>query len=556
MRKIILRESKRLLLLMLCMLFVANGTAARSLNPAAALVPDNDAVRFLEQATFGPTPALINRVQSIGLKSYLEEEFNARMSFYQDPPPFPSDSSIGCPASSDPNCFRDNYTMYPLQVRFFLNALYGEDQLRQRVAFALHQILVTSGIGIQQPSSMAPYQNLLLRSAFGNFRQLLYDVTLNPAMGNYLNMVNNNKTSGGASPNENYAREVLQLFSIGLYKLNQDGTLQFDAQNHPIPTYDQNIILNFAKVFTGWTYAPKPGATSQWVNPEYYLAPMVAFENHHDTTAKTLLNGATVRAGLTAKKELAFALDNIFNHPNVAPFISKQLIQHLVTSNPSPGYVARVSAAFNSNEAGVRGDLKAVITAILLDREARCEDLATCDSTIDVNYGHLREPVLFVTNILRAFGATSDGVGLADRTKAMGQDIHNSPSVFNYYRPGYIIPSTTLLGPEFTIQTSSAAINRANFLNTMVFSRIGTPPDGTAIDLSGLQALAAGDSTATAVVDYLNKLLMHGSMSSGVRTKILQTLQALPNATAADQLKRARWALYLVATSSQYQIER
>ncbi|MGA9768526.1 MAG: DUF1800 domain-containing protein [Blastocatellia bacterium] len=550
MRKIIQRDSKRLLLLMFCALFAMNGATAQ------VLVPDNDAVRFLEQSSFGPTPSLINRVQSIGLASYLEEEFNARMSFYPDLPPFPSNSSIGCPSGSDPNCFRDNYTMYPLQLRFFLNALYGEDQLRQRVAFALHQILVTSGIGIQQPSSMAPYQNLLLRSAFGNFRELLYDVTLSPVMGNYLNMVNNNKTTGGASPNENYAREVLQLFSIGLYKLNQDGTLQLDAQNHPVLTYDQNTILNFAKVFTGWTYAPKPGVASQWVNPEYYLVPMVAFENHHDTTAKTLLNGATVRAGLTAKKELVFAINNIFNHPNVAPFISKQLIQHLVTSNPSPGYVSRISAVFNNNGAGVRGDLKAVITAILLDAEARCTNPSTCSSTINVNYGHLREPVLFVTNILRAFGATSDGVGLADRTKAMGQDVHNSPSVFNYYRPGYIIPGTTLLGPEFTIQTSSAAINRANFLNTMVFSRIGTPPDGTAMDLSGLQAMAATDSTGATVVDYLNKLLMHGSMSTGMRTKVLQTIQALPNATAADQLKRARWALYLVATSSQYQIER
>lgn len=551
---------RHVLLLTLCAILTMNGAASSLLSPVAAppavLVPDNDAVRFLEQATFGPTPSLINRVQSIGIKSYLEEEFNARMSFYQEQPPFPSDSSVGCPTGSDPNCFRDNYTMYPLQIRFFLNALYGEDQLRQRVAFALSQILVTSGIGVSQPSSMAPYQNLLLRGAFGNFRQLLYDITLNPAMGAYLNMVNNNKTTGGASPNENYAREVLQLFSIGLYKLNQDGTLQFDAQNHPIPTYDQNVILNFARVFTGWTYPPKPGATSQWVNPEYYLAPMVAFENHHDTTAKTLLNGATLRAGLTAKKELNAALDNIFNHPNVAPFICKQLIQHLVTSNPSPAYVGRVSAVFNSNEAGVRGDLKAVVSAILLDREARCEDAATCDSTIDVNYGHLREPALFVTNILRAFGATSDGVGLNDRTNAMGQNVLNSPSVFNYYRPGYIIPGTTLLGPEFTIQTSSAAINRANFVNTMVFGRIGTPPDGTSMDLSPLQALAAGDSTGAAVVDYLNKLLMHGSMTSGMRTKVLQTIQALPNATAADQLKRARWALYLVATSSQYQTER
>jgi hypothetical protein len=283
---------------------------------------------------------------------------------------------------------------------------------------------------------------------------------------------------------------------------------------------------------------------------------MVAFENHHDKSAKPLLNGVISTANVTAKKDLVFALDNIFNHPNVAPFICKQLIQHLVTSNPSLGYVSRIAAVFNNNGQGVRGDLSAVVAAILLDQEARCPDSATCAATTDPNYGHLRDPVLFITNILRAFNATSDGIALSDRAKAMGQDPFNPPSVFSYYRPNYIVPGTTLLGPEFTIQTSSAAINRANFVNTMVFSRIGTFPAGTAIDLSGLQALAAGDSTGAAVVDELNRVLMHGTMSTGMRTKVLQTIQALPNATSADQLKRARWALYLVATSSQYQVAR
>jgi uncharacterized protein (DUF1800 family) len=525
-------------------------------KPAAPLVTESDAVRFLEQATFGPNSPLINRVQSAGIKDVLQDEFSVPMSLYPDLPVFPSDSAIGCPTGSDPNCFRDNYTMFPLQVKFFLNALYGDDQLRQRVAFALHQIFVVSGVSISQPSSVAPYLNLFARGAFGNYRQLLYDVTLNPAMGNYLDMVNNDKRCCGASPNENYAREVLQLFSIGLYKLNQDGTLQLDGMGQPIPTYDQNTIIGFAKIFTGWTYAPLPGAPSQWTNPENYLAPMVAFQNHHDISAKPLLNGVTSVANQTAKKDLVFALDNIFNHPNVAPFICKQLIQNLVTSNPTPGYVSRISAVFNNNGAGVRGDLKAVVSAILLDQEARCDDVATCASTTDVNYGHLRPPVLFITNILRAFNPASDGVGLSDRARNMGQEPFNPPTVFSYYRPNYAIPGTTLLGPEFYIQSSSAAINRANFSNTMVFSRIGVFPAGTAIDLTGLQALSTSDGSGAAVVNELDRLLMHGTMSAAMRTKILQTITALPGVTAADHLKRARWALYLVTTSSQYQVAR
>lgn len=558
----IIQCCKRALPLTLCAVLLISGVAAQSPTkgpvpkPAAPVVLASDAVRFLEQATFGPNSQLIDRVQSIGLNDALQNEFSVPMSTYPDLPPFPPDSADGCPTGSDPNCFRDNYTMFPLQVKFFLNALYGDDQLRQRVAFALHQIFVVSGLSIEQPSSMAPYLNLFARGAFGNYRQLLYDVTLNPAMGRYLDMANNDKRSGSASPNENYAREILQLFSIGLFKLNQDGSLQLDGAGQPIPTYAQSTVIGFAKIFTGWTYAPLPGATSQWTNPENYLAPMISFQNHHDLSAKPLLNGVTTLPNQAAKKDLVFALDNIFNHSNVAPFICKQLIQHLVTSNPTLGYVSRVSAVFNNNGAGVRGDLKAVVTAILLDEEARCDDIATCASSRDVNYGHLRSPILLITNILRAFNPTSDGVSLSDRARNMGQEPFNPPTVFSYYRPNYVIPNTTLVGPEFNIQSSAAAIQRANFANTIVFSRIGTAPAGTAIDLSGLQARSTGDVTGAALVDELNRLLMHGAMSAEMRTKIMQTITALPSATPANHLLRARWALYLATTSSQYQVAR
>lgn len=521
-------------------------------NPFTSPSTLPDTVRFLEQATFGPTPELIARVRQMSFRAFLDEQFNAPSSDYPNLTPYPGNSNEGCPmGDSRAVCYRDNYTMYPLQVHFFQNALTGQDQLRQRIAFALSQLFVVSGAEIQQPSSMAPYQRMLLRNSFGNFRQLMYDVTLNPAMGRYLNMVNNDKPdpSRGTEPNENYARELLQLFTIGLYQLNQDGTLRLDSSGQPIPTYDQDTIEGFAHVFTGWTYGLRPGATMQRRNPAYYLVPMAVFGSNHDTGPKELLNGVTLPAGQTAERDLNDALDNIFNHPNVAPFISRRLIQNLVTSNPSPAYTARVSAVFNNNGAGVRGDLRAVITAILLDPEAR-GDIKT-----DPSYGHLREPVLFVTGILRAFTASSDGI-INGQNAAMGQNLFNSPSVFNYYSPLYQIPGTAIRGPEFQIQNTATGLARANFINTIVFSRINAPADsppgstGTQINLTSMQSLADDPARLVAALD---ELLMHNSMSPVMRGVVTQAVTSLP---ASQPLQRAQTAVYLVATSAQYQVQR
>ncbi|MFN7931554.1 MAG: DUF1800 domain-containing protein [Blastocatellia bacterium] len=524
--------------------------------PAVPAVAEADAVRLLEQATFGPTDASVARVQSLGIEGWLQEQFFASPSSYPNLTPFPGNSAVGCPAGSAPNCFRDNYTMHPLQVRFFQNALTGADQLRQRVAFALSQIFVVSGAQIQQPSSMAPFQNILLNNALGNFRQLLYEVTLSPAMGDYLDMVNNDKPNPatGVEPNENYAREILQLFTIGTIVLNQDGTPQLDAFGQPIPSYDQDIIEAFAHAFTGWTYAPLAGATPRPHNPANYQQPMILYRDsrnldvNHDKSAKKVLSYPkvalpTLPADQTGDVDLNRALDNIFYHPNVGPFIGKQLIQHLVTSNPSSGYVSRVAAVFNNNGVNVRGDLRAVVKAILLDPEAR--DSAKGEG----NYGHLREPVLFVTNLLRAFTPTSDYV-LANQAAAMGQNLFNAPSVFNYFPPDYVVPGTPILGPEMALQSSAAALSRANFVNTIVFGRIGTAPEGTQIDLTGLQALAGNPA---ALVDKLNRLLLHGTMSAAMQTELLKAI----NSVASNNPKlRAQTALYLVAASSQYQVER
>jgi uncharacterized protein (DUF1800 family) len=368
-------------------------------------------------------------------------------------------------------------------------------------------------------------------------------------MGKYLDMANNNKTTNGVQPNENYAREVLQLFSIGLVMLNQDGTPILDAAGKPVPSYDQTVVDGFARVFTGWSYPPQPGLTAKFNNTPYFLGPMVSFAANHDLTAKQLL-GTTSAAGLSAPADLANALHNIFLHPNVAPFISQQLIQKLVTGSPTPGFVGRIAAVFNNNGAGVRGDMKAVVRAILNDPEARG------DLKIDPAYGKLREPALYLLNILRGIGGQTDGTYLERVGNSLLQPVFYSPTVFNYYSPDYVVPDTNALGPEFTIHNTSTALSRINTANSIIFSTIIAPDatvigaTGTSLDLSSLQALAANPSQ---LVAKLNSLLLHGTMSSRMGSAIAAAVNVIP---ASDTLNRARTAAYLVVTSSQYQIQR
>ncbi len=285
--------------------------ASAFLALAHAQPSTNDTVRFLEQATFGPNSSLIAHAQSIGFSAFLDEQFALPPSSYPDLPLQPTTVPTSCTGT----CVRDNYTMYPVQVTFFKNALTGQDQLRQRVAFALQQIFVTSGLTITQPSWMTYYLQVFDKDAFGNFRQLLTDITLNPAMGRYLDMAGNTKNA----PNENYGREILQLFTVGLNLLNPDGSLQLDSKGNPIPTYTQAIVDGFSKVFTGWNFAASP---MQGV--PNYKDPMVLTPGNHDGTAKQLLSGVTLPAtspvtAASANKDLNDALDNIFNHPNVGP---------------------------------------------------------------------------------------------------------------------------------------------------------------------------------------------------------------------------------------------
>ncbi|HTM13986.1 MAG TPA: DUF1800 domain-containing protein [Bryobacteraceae bacterium] len=501
------------------------------------MVTYNVAARFLDQAAFGPDAVTSAHVQAVGLEAYLNEQFAAPISPYPDP------DATG-------------FGIGQVQARFFTNAVHGTDQLRQRVAFALGQIFVASAVEENTPAQLVPYLQLLKNDAFANFRTLMEDVTLSPTMGEYLDMRNNDKADPAKDTraNENYARELMQLFTIGLFQLNQDGTLQLDSGGNPIPTYDQTTIQNFAKVYTGWTYPTRPGATPRKHNPPYYIGPMVPDESNHDTTSKTLLNGLVVPAGGTAESDLKAALDDIFNHPNVAPFIGKQLIQHLVTSNPSPAYVGRIAAVFNDNGAGVRGDLQAVVKAILLDPEARAGDEGPSLSPPDTS-GHLREPVFAVASILRGLGATvNDTNNLSNRAANLGQTLFAPPTVFNYFAPGYTIPAeftpgATLLGPEFQLQSPSAAVARANMVNAMLYGNLG---DGAIIDWTYLAGLAA---TPEALLDSVSDALMHGKMPDAMRTQILSAVNAFTGTTAAVYKARAQAAVYLTVSSSYYNVE-
>ena len=499
----------------------------------------NVAAHFLDQAAFGPDAATLDHVQTVGLEGYLQEQFAAPISPYPDP------ATTG-------------FGINQVQARFFTNAVHGQDQLRQRVAFALSQIIVVSAIEENTPTQLVPYLQILQKDAFANFRTLMKDVTLSPTMGEYLDMRNNDKAdpTRDTRANENYARELMQLFTIGLSQLNLDGTLQLDANGNAIPTYDQTTIQNFAKVYTGWTYPTKPGAVLRMHNPSYYVGSMVPFESNHDTTSKTLLNGFVLPAGQTAEQDLDAALDDIFNHPNVGPFIGKQLIEHLVGSNPSPAYIARVASVFNDNGSGVRGDLQAVIRAILLDPEARQGDNGPfAGGPTDVPSAHLREPVFVVASILRGLGAlVNDTNNLTAQASNIGQTLFTPPTVFSYFAPGYHIPADltpgmSLLGPEFQLDSPSNAVARFNMVNTMIYGSLG---NGAVIDLTPFSNLA---SNPQALVDSVSQTFMDGQMPPQVQTAVLGAVNAIPGTTAAANKARAQAAIYLTVSSSYYNVE-
>jgi uncharacterized protein (DUF1800 family) len=504
---------------------VVNGGAGVSAAAAA---------RFLEQATFGPSPDRVNQLQQIGFDAFLQNELTASVSMY--PTPASTDTGLG-----------------KVQLAFFVNAVNDSDQLRQRTAFGLNEIWVIGQNKVSDPTGYTIYMQTLTSDALGNYYNVMKDVTLTAAMGHWLDMVNNDKPGTGQHANENYARELMQLFALGLSQLNPDGSLVLDTSGNPVPTYTQDDVMALGRSLTGWTYPTQAGQTLQKHNPEYYGGPMVPFESNHDSGAKTLL-GQSVAAGQSAAQELDAVLTIIFNNASLPPFISKQLIEKLVTSNPSPSYVQRVTQAFasgkfNSYGSGNRGDMQATLAAILLDPEARRGDLATTAVASD---GKLREPVVMEVSLARAFHATTDGTGFTGSSGNMSEGLFNSPSVFNFFPPQYLIPQTTLNGPEFAIFNTNTSLARVNFVNTIVYGQISS---ATKLDFTPV--INAG--TPDQMVNWLDTLFLHGTMSSSMKQSILTAIAAISTASppsTSDLTNQAKAAIYLVTSSSQYQVQR
>jgi uncharacterized protein (DUF1800 family) len=539
---------------------LVNGTQSFTPPSAPPALPGGnptaqDAARFLTQATFGPKMADITALQTKGFDAWLNEQMA-----------LPTESHVAYIdwlKQTAPN--QPMYDQTFLET-FWKQAILGNDQLRQRISFALSEIFVVSfATGLPgEYYAVGSYADMLNKNAFGNFRQLLEAVTLHPAMGRYQDHLRNDKedTSIGRQPNENYAREVLQLFTIGLYKLHPDGTLMLDASGAPIETYDQNVVKGFAHVFTGWSYGSFPKTEDHWLWPllepssgPFWRVPMEVWPSHHSTLSKKLLNSVTLPANQTAQKDLSDAMDNIFNHPNVGPFIARQLIQRLVTSNPSPGYVYRVAQKFNNNGSGVRGDLKAVIKAILLDYEARSTSMLT-----NQGYGKLREPVVRMTQLMRVgnFSCTCNKFPLYwmdSPAYALGQNPYRAPNVFNFFTPDFRPPGALaeagLVAPEFQITSEVSVLGMSNFLRATIFT--GFQWDTALPPLLGnYSSLTPMAANPTQLVEHLNLLLMSGQMSSTMKTMLIGEISKM----SSDPIPRVQEAIHGIMTSPEYVIQK
>ncbi len=518
-------------------------------------------MRLADQASFGPTEALVATIRSQGSASWVGAQMALNGSRYTSG----GDGSVHqytgsgsfCDGKGD-NCWRDWSSTEPLLWDFYRNAVTRPDQLRQRVAFALQQIVVVNNLEVEGTYGFRVYYNNLLDNAFGNYRQVLKKVALSPVMGDFLNSANNDK----AAPNENFARELLQLFSIGTCELNPDASLKGGGCT---ATYGNDTVRSYAYAMTGWTYPA--GGKTPWgcwptgMNCRYYGGDMTPVASYHDTAERRLLSNVTIAAGTAAAPALEAVLDSLMAHPNMGPFIGKQLIQKLVGSNPSPAYVTRVAAAFDSGRyqgfgTGAKGDLAATVAAILLDAEARGDTLASR------NAGKLREPVQMFAGTLRALNGKTDGDALGWWWgESLRQHTFRPPSVFNYYPPDYPVPGTTLVGPEFGIHSANAALERLNYL-TYLLDWGGTAPSssipnalGTQVNLSAFTSDAAD---AAKLVDRLSLLALGQPLPAAPRQKVIDAVAWWTDKTDATNWKtnRVKAAAYLVFGSPNYQVQR
>ncbi|ASM77976.1 hypothetical protein VITFI_CDS2198 [Vitreoscilla filiformis] len=540
---------------------------------AASPVSQLDAVRLAHQASFGPNEALVRAIRQQGIPEWIQAQMTATGSAYTSGGSGNVHQNVGnlgfCGTgaqANNPYCWRDHFSTEPLTWDFYRNAVSQPDQLRQRVALALHQLLVVSGVEIGGTYGLRKYQSIFLNQAFGNYREVLKQVTLSPVMGDYLNHVNNDKKS----PNENYARELLQLFSLGTCRLTPNGQLM---GNRCVPTYDNAVVRNYAYALTGWTYPP--GGSTVWgcwpekTNCQYYGGNMVPLVSFHDKQQRTLLSGVTVPANATPEQALAKVLDSLMIHGNMPPFIARHLIQNLVRSNPSSDYVERVVTAFRTGHyvhavggktfrfgKGVRGDLAASVAAVLLDTEAR-----TVNST-DTTAGKLRSPVLQITGALRALNGYTDGAPFTWWWgETMMMHVHRAPSVFSYYPPNFPVPGkNALVGPEFGIHNVSTTMTRLN-LYTYLLDWGGSKPDSSIPNATGTQvntlAFQSDADQPGVLVDRLSKLLLGKTLNASLRQKVIYSVSywTSRNSPSDWRDKRVRAAAWLILSSPEYLVQ-
>ncbi len=535
--------------------------AAPNVAPALATRPSSarDAARFFSQASFGPrSSAEIEALRSSGFEAWLQQQFSHS-----------ADSHIAYVEQQRARIDNGHASEELSYEAIWQQWLFAEGGLRSRVSWALLQIFVISNIAPDiRTHAMSSYMDMLNRNAFGNYRQLLEEVTLHPAMGYYLNMLESEKenTDKGTHPNENFPREVLQLFSIGLIKLKPDGSPELDAQGKTQPSFDETVVKGFAKAFSGWSYGTLDNRNVNAFHDHddnveaLWQTPMQPWAAYHDGGVKTLLNGRVLPAGQTAQQDMKDALDNIFNHPNVAPFIGRLLIQRLVTSNPSAAYVQRVAAAFSDNGAGVRGDLRAVLRAVLLDLEVRGDDF-----TMRSSFGKQREPVLRFALLLRALNAKSEtgrnSIHYLDGAdEALGQSPLLAPSVFNFYAPSFRpagpLAAAGLVAPEFQITSETTVVGSLNFFASVIFSGgYGWDESKLRLDFAPLLTLAAtGDGSG--LIDRLDLLFCDLQMGAATRARLRTLLAAMPATDVWQREQRVKSALMLTVMSPDHVIQK
>ena len=512
------------------------------------------AAAFASRATFGMPYTGIYRIADKGHEAWLDDQLAMAPSSHLE---F-ADELIRRREAGEFKPADDGIllTITFWRAAWWNRAITAPDQVQQRVAYALSQIFVVSDIDLlrDNPPAITSFNDVLLKGATGNFRDLLYDVSLHPAMGIYLSHVNNRKADpeNNIFPDENFAREVMQLFTIGLFELNEDGTYQYDANGRLIPTYDSDDIREYAKVFTGLSYSGPNAWFGRW--RPYFREPMQMFEEHHEPGPKHLLGGVVVPEGQTGLEDVEDAVDSLFNHPNVGPFIGRQLIQRLTTSNPSPAYIQRVTNAFNGDETGIRGDMKAVVKAILLDPEV-------ADPINPNHFGKLREPVLRLAALARQFNAEcEDGMFYNNgyRMQYHGQQ-HPlaAPSVFNFYSPFHApagaIAESNLVAPEFQITTATTVINMVNLIDLGLFHddqlfSPSEPFEPTNINIDDYIEMA---TNIDLLIDRLDLVMMAGRLDEATRLRIKLGIESV----GTDNADRARHAIYLMAIAPTYVVE-